>query len=155
RSTARPPSWIEPWKIVDRGGLRVALVGLLTPDTPEITHPDAARFEFEAPSECLARAERELAGRCDVVIPVGHLGVDESAELARARPELALIVSGHSHTRLERGRREGGALIVQAGAHAAALGRVELVYDLRERRVTSVEARLIDLAQAPLESDRD
>jgi 5'-nucleotidase/UDP-sugar diphosphatase len=146
--------WVDPWRIVDVGGLRVALVGLLTPTTPSITHPDARRFEFADPAEEIARVKRELEGQVDLIVPLGHIGVEEAVAVAKAHPELPLIVTGHSHTFLRDGRREGGTLIVQAGAKASVVGRVDLTLDGPSARVTASRAQLVELLEPPAEADK-
>jgi 5'-nucleotidase/UDP-sugar diphosphatase len=142
-------SFVAPWKIVERGGLRIALVGIVTTVTPEISHPDTRTIIFMEPAEALRRARVELAGKVDWVLPVTHQGVEEDRKLAQAHPDLPLIVGGHSHTFLKEGVREGEVLIVQAGTKLSALGRVEVEWDRGTRRVTSVRASLQDLDVVP------
>src|SRR5207253_298996 len=122
--------WVPPYRIVEKGGVRVALVGLLTTITPEITHPDALELDFADPERELALVAKELTAseqRVDWILPVTHLGVETDKKLARSRPDLPLIVGGHSHTLLKEGVREGNTLIVQTGTKASVVGRVELV----------------------------
>jgi 2',3'-cyclic-nucleotide 2'-phosphodiesterase (5'-nucleotidase family) len=146
--------WIEPWRIVERGGLRIALVGLLTPETPSISHPETRTIHFSDPAEELTIVKRELAGRCDLIFPVAHLGVDESLAVAHLHPDLPLFLTGHSHTYLKEGKRDGAGLVVQTGAKASACGRVELLVDGPTAKVLDVRATLIDLLDEPLEQDR-
>jgi 2',3'-cyclic-nucleotide 2'-phosphodiesterase (5'-nucleotidase family) len=144
--------WVEPWRVVEGAGLTLALVGLLTPETPEITHRDARALTFEDPARALGRALEELPAGIDLVIPVGHIDVEEARAVARvhgADGGLPLIVTGHSHTFLREGVREGETLIVQAGSKATALGRVDLWIDARTHEVLDVRAQLIDLLEAP------
>lgn len=154
--------WVPPWRIVERAGIRIALVGLLTQVTPEITHKDALQLDFAEPRAELARVAQELDGKADWILPVTHLGVETDKELARAFPELPLIVSGHSHTLLKEGVREGSTLIVQTGTKLSVVGRVELVVrvpasDATDRRARVVEskARLVDLLEDPPEAFRN
>ncbi len=169
-SEARPPAicanlresgkservkWVAPWRIVEAGGLRIALVGLLTIDTPSITHPDARRFDFAPAHEEITRVKAELGQSVDLIVPVGHIGVEEARAVARAHPELPLIVSGHSHTFLREGEREGETLIVQAGAKASVVGRVDLVLDGPSAKVLRSSAQLLELLEEPAAQDRN
>jgi 2',3'-cyclic-nucleotide 2'-phosphodiesterase (5'-nucleotidase family) len=142
-------AWAEPWLIVTRCGVRIAFVGLLTTSTPEITHPDARSLAFAQPAEELERVRREIGDRADLIVPVGHISVDESRRLAKAAPDLPLIVSGHSHTYLKEGVREGDTLIVQTGSKGSALGRVDLWFDPATHRVVKSEARVENLLDEP------
>ena len=148
-ATGERVEWVEPWVVVERDGLRVALVGLITTETPEITHADARRLDFADPVEALARARAELGQRADLVIPVGHVSAHTGERIARAHPDLPLIVTGHSHTYLRGGVRVGDALVVQAGDKATVLGRVDLWLDRETLAVLHSESRLIDLLEEP------
>jgi len=148
--TGQRAAWTVPWRIEEVGGLRVAMVGLLTPDTPSITHEDARLLDFIDPGEEFAtvRAELEdLDDPVDLILPVTHLGVSYDRELARAHPDLPLIVGGHSHTSLTEGVREGDTLIVQAGCKAMVMGRVDLWLDPTDWSVVESRARLVELPQ--------
>jgi len=143
------PAWARPWIVIERSGVRIALVGLLTTSTPEITSPELRAYDFATASEELERARREIGAKADLIIPVGHIAVEEARELARHEPQLALIVSGHSHTYLKQGEREGNTLIVQAGSKSSALGRVDLWLDPQTFAPLRSEAQLIDLLDDP------
>ena len=141
----------QPYRIVERGGVRIALVGLLTTETPVISHASTRRLSFADPVETLGRMMEELEGRADIVLPVTHLGVPDDTRLAQAF-EVPLIVGGHSHTRLPEGLAMGRTTIVQAGSKAAVLGRVDLWIERPAMRVARVEARLLALdEEGPLE----
>jgi 2',3'-cyclic-nucleotide 2'-phosphodiesterase/3'-nucleotidase len=83
-----------------------------------------------------------LRKNSDVVIVLGHLAPAEELRIARAFPEIKLIVSGHSHTELQQPIRENGALIVRSGSFGRFVGRVDL--DFEDRALKSLSARLIE-----------
>jgi hypothetical protein len=79
----------------------------------------------------------------DVVVALTHLGVWKQIELARAFPEIDVVIGGHTHTLLPSGTRAGTALVAQTGGHSHAaddrrpmqLGEVVLVLqDRKDRR---------------------
>jgi 5'-nucleotidase/UDP-sugar diphosphatase len=160
KKTNKPVDWVPQYRIVERGGLRVAFVGLVTPATPEITHPDAKTLDFVATSVALERVEKELESKVDWIVPLTHEGVDDDKKLAAAHPELDLIVGGHSHTFLrtkendtgkvkEDGLRAGKTLIVQTGSKAEAVGRVDVWLDKATKRVVESKEKLVDLDEDP------
>lgn len=151
----RAPLGAAPWRVVERAGVSVAFVGLLTPATPTITHESARRYTFEDPAEALSRAREAIGREADLIVPLTHLGVLADQELATAHGDLALIVGGHSHTFLRRPIRVGETTIVQAGSKAGAVGRVDLWWDRDERRVVRIESTLHDLYDEPEARDRD
>lgn len=104
---------VKPYTVLNKGGLRIAVVGLTTPDTKTLGNPDYTKalvFDpaAEAAKRTLAQIERRY--KPDVRIALTHLGYDEQGQhgtnapgdvsLARALPENAfdLIIGGHSHT---------------------------------------------------------
>jgi 2',3'-cyclic-nucleotide 2'-phosphodiesterase (5'-nucleotidase family) len=130
-------------------------VGLLTKHTPEMTHASTRDLTWQSPASALARVRQEAEPAGALVIPMTHLGVQGDRALARAHPDLALIVGGHSHTRLEEGVIEGQTLIVQTGAKATTLGRVDLWLDPDSHEVLRSRSRLIKLLAEPDDSDRN
>ena len=139
----------EPYRIVRRGNLRIALVGLGSVHTPRMTRVGADELLWREPAEVLSEIVAELAGRVDWILPITHQGVGADRELARSHPELDLIVGGHSHSRLRHGLREGKTLVVQAGSCATAVGRVDLWFDPHTKRVVKSTASLIQLYDLP------
>ena len=138
--------WAAPYRVVEREGLRVAFVGLLAVETPQITHPDARELRFVDPAEALARVRRELADEdVDWVVPLTHIGLTADTALARAHPDLPLIVGGHSHTYLKEGRRVGDTLVCQIGSKASAVGRVDAWVERGSGEVLELSARAVDL----------
>lgn len=83
-------------------------------------------FRFLPPGECLPGLAAELRARCDLVIFLSHLGLDEDRRLAPLLKDVDLIVGGHTHTLLERPERVAGCLIVQAGSHGRFVGELKL-----------------------------
>ncbi len=125
---------IEPFAILDRGGLRIGVVGLTTLETRTSSSP-GPNVRFSDPRAALARsvaAARAQGAR--FVIALSHLGlpIDRTLDV----PGLGAIVGAHSHSLLSNSEPEavgpypgtsaGGAPIVQAGAYARYLGRLDL-----------------------------
>ncbi|HEX5725722.1 MAG TPA: 5'-nucleotidase C-terminal domain-containing protein [Longimicrobiaceae bacterium] len=118
--TERQPEWIRPWVMLERDGVKVAVVGAATVTTPEITVPSrivGLRFGPEAPAVSRAAREARAAG-ADFVVVTLHVGAvcaepgsepgeasrgcrGEVLEMAEALTEpVDLIVGGHTHRRV-------------------------------------------------------
>jgi 2',3'-cyclic-nucleotide 2'-phosphodiesterase (5'-nucleotidase family) len=147
--------WARPYRIVAVAGLRVGVVGFLTPTTPSITHPEAGSLWFQDPGLALTDVRKELEGRVDWILPITHLGVVDDRRLAKAHPDLDVIVGGHSHTYLKEGLRQGETFIVQAGSKASAVGRLDLWFDPDSKQLSKLEYRLDDLLEEPAPADRN
>ncbi|MCA9000470.1 MAG: bifunctional metallophosphatase/5'-nucleotidase [Planctomycetes bacterium] len=135
----------EPYKIVQRAGLRIALVGLLTTETPRITHPSASTLFWAEPAVVLESLIADLEGQVDWILPLTHQGYPEDMALAEQVPGLPLLIGGHSHTLLPKGDREGETWIVQAGSKVRSVGRIEVWVDPVARTVERIEPSVVDL----------
>lgn len=134
----------SPYVIKKMGRLRVAIFGLTTEKTPEIVHEkNVENLEFRNPIDEAKKIIPELKKRADFIIALTHLGYyptepHESEgigdiKLARANPEIDIIVGGHSHTLLkepvEIQSGEEKTLIVQAFQYAKNIGEMHLKVD--------------------------
>jgi len=134
---------IAPFVVLERGGRKVALVGLTTEDAPRISSP-GPRVRFLAEAESLATAVRSAREQgASAAIALTHVGLRRDVELARTVSGLSAIVGGHSHTLLsntaagatgryplaEQGASGFAVPIVQAGANNRYYGRLDLDLD--------------------------
>lgn len=97
----------QPYQVFERGGYRIAVLGLTTDDTAKMVLPaNVAGVEFRKPAEEAARLLPELRARADMVIAATHMGhyangnrgvnAPGDVEMARSTQGLDLIVGGHS-----------------------------------------------------------
>ncbi|NJM42874.1 MAG: bifunctional UDP-sugar hydrolase/5'-nucleotidase [Brachymonas sp.] len=97
----------KPYEVFERGGLKVAVVGMTTDDTRKLTDPAITGvLEFKKPSEEAAALMPELKKQAHVVIAATHMGhytngisgvnAPGDVEMARAVKGFDLIVGGHS-----------------------------------------------------------
>ena len=78
RQTGELPAWpgLRSRVIVERGGLRIGLAGVVTPDTPNITFPHVGeRLKFNDPVEALADSVMALREEgAQIVFVLAHIG---------------------------------------------------------------------------------
>lgn len=141
------------YKIVECGGLRVGVVGLLSTATPAMSHPTTRTLLWTPAEEALADAREAMGEDVDLVLPITHLGVNSDRRLAKAHPDLPLIVGGHSHTLLHKGVTEGTTLIVQSGSKGRGVGRVDLWFDSVTKKVVRTKAEVVNLYEKPEPSE--
>ena len=119
-------------------GRLVGVFGLATPETATKAHPDKIKgLTFLAGQElydCAQKQVDELRDQgCELVIALGHLGVDEESAPNRSTDVLKhvngidLFVDGHSHTEIEGGELVNNTLLVSTGESLHNIGVV--VYD--------------------------
>jgi 2',3'-cyclic-nucleotide 2'-phosphodiesterase (5'-nucleotidase family) len=75
--TGRIVDWVEPWIIQDFGDLKVGIIGLITPETENMSFPaNVAGLDFAPMAPALRDAMREVRERgVDLVLAVGHVGI--------------------------------------------------------------------------------
>lgn len=103
----------KPYAIFNKKGLKIAVIGLTTPDTAHIVNPANTKdWLFQDPIQAAHNIINKLKTekKADVVIGLTHLGYYHNAQhgnnaagdvtLARKLPRgsLAMIVGGHTHT---------------------------------------------------------
>lgn len=76
KNSGKPPSWAQPYTIVRAGGARIGIIGLSTPDTPNVTMPaNVLTLAFTDPVAATIAAAKELrAQKVDAVIVIAHIG---------------------------------------------------------------------------------
>ena len=142
-------NYFQPYVIKRIAGLRVGIVGFVTPSIPSFEIPENYKgYTFEPIVEAARRVIPEVRRQADVVIVLSHsgLGPDPEAgtgddpryldlpgeqttiELAEKVPGIDVILFGHTHQELA-GRIIHGALLVQAKNWGASLARVDMDVD--------------------------
>ena len=93
-----------------------------------------AGVTFLNPIEEAKRVVEELQEeQVDMIVALSHSGTKEDKDqsedeaLAKAVPEIDLIISGHSHTTLEDALVVGETIIVSGGEYGEKLGKVILL----------------------------
>jgi 5'-nucleotidase len=152
-----------PYAWFERAGLRIAVIGATTTSTPVTTLPkNVEPYKFVE----IAHVVNELAPRlaaegADVIVLAVHAGGIEEGhggmrgEIADAAriitAPLDLIVSGHTHTRIN--TVVNGIPIVQAASSGTAVGVVVLTYDRGAGRVVDDFAEIWTTRAADVVAD--
>lgn len=140
------PPGVKPWRIVEKKGLRIGVVGLTTAETPATTRAEhVADLRFVDPVEAVRELLPELeASDLDVKVLVGHLTGSCGAgayvrnddpctpdgEIGRLLTELPegtfdVMVLGHAHTVLH--HRVGRTFLLEDRSQGHLLGQLDLV----------------------------
>jgi 5'-nucleotidase len=134
---------IKPYLILERGGRKIGVIGLATPETPETSNPGPG-VEFLDFKPLLTEAiERLSAEGVNIIIALTHLGLENDRRLARETSGVDVIVGGHSHSLLsnvdpkaegpypvvEKAADGSPTLIVTASTASVLLGRLEVGFD--------------------------
>ncbi len=162
-----PPSQRPPFlaaeglHLVERHGVRIGIVGLITPLTPQVTNPvNVSGFRFGPLAEEARSAAAELRRRgAEVLVALVHAGGrctsledahslttcdphGEVFEMLQALPEglFDTVIAAHTHTRLA--HFVHGTPVLQSGAFGTQFGVARLAFDPRTRRVDHSQTQL-------------
>ena len=146
--------WIRQDTIVDRGGVKIGIVGIATMLTPSTTKAsNVAGLRFDDPVATVNAHAKSLRARgADLVVVVEHDGAfcsrdtgcrGEIIDLAQRLTEpVDAIVSGHTHSLVNTVVR--GIPIVQAMSSGRAIGVIDLPVDRAARANTREEVRVVN-----------
>jgi 2',3'-cyclic-nucleotide 2'-phosphodiesterase (5'-nucleotidase family) len=138
---------LKPYVIKNLQGVRVAIIGVVTPETPVATHPrNVAGLTFSTPESAVKKYLPELKGRADIIIVLSHCGFQADRELAARVPEIDVIVGGHSHTKILQPEVVGRTIIVQAWEHAKVLGVLTL--RIKDGKIAGFDGALQEISPA-------
>jgi 5'-nucleotidase/UDP-sugar diphosphatase len=137
---------VQPYTILTVKGIRIGVIGLTVENLAQVTHPKnmkaiVVKDLVEAVRETLPKV-RPLS---DFQIAVAHISPEEQVRVAKAFPEIRLIIAGHPHA--ARVTQVGQTLIVETGSSVQNLGKV--VIRLSGKTPESMTSELIPLRNLP------
>ena len=76
KATGQTPAWARRSIMIDSGGARIGIIGLSTPDTPNVTMPENVRtLSFGDPVAAAVAAAKDLRAQgADAIVVLGHMG---------------------------------------------------------------------------------
>lgn len=131
------PLFGEPVRMMEVGGVKVALLALgyhNTPLTGDRKNIDG--LSFTSGIEAARRLVPELRREAEVVVVVSHQGKSVDEKLLEEVEGIDLVIGAHSHDLITPPERVGGGWLVQALSDGAMLGQVTI--RLRGGAVTEV-----------------
>jgi sulfur-oxidizing protein SoxB len=143
----RDTEWNEPafdaMTMIERGGVRIAVIGQALPYTP-IANP-----RWMIPNWSFGIRENDLAANIDkarkdgaaLVVLLSHNGFDVDRKLASRLKGIDVILTAHTHDALPDVVTVGKTLLVASGSHGKFVSRLDL--DVRDGEVKAYRFKLI------------
>lgn len=130
--------------IVNKGGLRIGMFGLILQSLAGMVLPDNVKgIRVLSPVETAQKVIDKMSAETDLIIALTHQGADNDSVLAANVRGLDIIVGGHSHTRLTKPKVVNDVVIVQAGRYCENLGELEVTVE--NGKITKFNGKLIQL----------
>ena len=119
---------VAEYTVITKGDVDIAVFGIFGIDS--LACAPTCELLFEDPIESAKETVAEIKANEDVdmIVCVSHSGTSENEEdsedenLAKAVPEIDVIVSGHTHTLLEEPIQHGDTYIVSCGEYGKRIG---------------------------------
>ncbi|WP_395176414.1 thiosulfohydrolase SoxB [Roseibium alexandrii] len=141
--------WDEPafeaWKMFERGGSKVAVIGQAFPYTP-IANPRwmIPGWSFGIREEDIVKHVEEARGEgAEVIVLLSHNGFDVDRKLASNVAGIDVILTGHTHDALPEPVIVNDTLVIASGSNGKFVSRVDL--DVKDGAVVGYNYRLIPI----------
>jgi S-sulfosulfanyl-L-cysteine sulfohydrolase len=156
---ARDTEWneaaFEPTAMVERGGVKIAVIGQAFPYTP-IANP-----RWMIPNWSFGIREEEVQANVDkarkdgagLVVLLSHNGFDVDRKLAGRVRGIDVILTAHTHDALPDVVKVGKTLLVASGSHGKFVSRLDL--DVREGEVKGFRYKLIPIFSDAIAPDAE
>ncbi len=134
----------DPYKIVQYGNAKVAIIGLVLDDLKSSVLPENVKgLDILDSYKQVSKYVDEVKGKSDLIIVLSHQGFFADSVLATRVPELDLIIGGHSHTWLREPVQVNNVLICQVGASGERLGLLKTKVDVQQDTILSFQYEFI------------
>jgi sulfur-oxidizing protein SoxB len=155
----RDTEWNEPafdaMTMIERGGVKVAVIGQAFPYTP-IANPRwmMPNWSFGIREDEVRATVTKARGQgAQLVVLLSHNGFDVDRKLAARVPGIDVILTSHTHDALPQAVKVGKTLLVASGSHGKFLSRLDL--DVRGGGLRDFRYKLIPLFSDAIRPDAE
>lgn len=145
---------VKDYIVVEKNGIKIAITGVFGEDCLDCV-PNCP-LVFKEPVEAVKETVEEIEKKesPDMIVCVSHSGTwedkskSEDEILAKNVPQLDLIISGHTHTKLDEPIRHGDTYIVSASEYGKYLGNLTMkqkkagVWEMEDYELITVDTSI-------------
>lgn len=135
----------EPYKIFEKGGVRIAVIGQAFPYMP-IANPKwmFPEYSFGIREERMQEVVDEVRGEgVDLVVCLSHNGFDVDRKMAGRVKGIDVILTGHTHDAVPEPVLVGETILIASGSNGKFVSRVDL--DVRDGKMMGFRHKLIPI----------
>lgn len=111
----------QPYKIFQKEGVKVALIGVVTPHIKKWDSENLKGYDATNPVEEVKKLIPELQEKADLIVVGAHMSAggeygdgDSAIAIAEENPEVAVVIAGHEHSVINT-RAKTGAVVIEPG----------------------------------------
>ncbi len=137
---------LPPYVVREFAGIKIGILGLLLPETKETSSMDDSLKVTDFCTVAREQVRRMRRNeRVNAVVGLTHMFMAQDKQLARCA-DLDLILGGHEHTLLQ--SSANGTPIFKMTADAREVGKFNLNFDARTKRLTSIDWEIMPVTDA-------
>lgn len=155
--------YLPAYKIVERQGVKIGIIGMDTPMTAEFAKgTDRVKgLNFTDPVGAVKTVIQQIHDKVDTIVLVAHMGIDNEnqrpgtgvGDIARANPELAAIVAGHMHVKVDK-EVINGVIVTEPDKYGRALSRIDLQFEQQNGKYVLINKDSYTYSIKDVDSDR-
>lgn len=142
------------WTIVDKGGVKVAVIGVVTPDVPiwDGGKQGIDSCTYEAASEAVKKAIAEIGDQADLIMVSAHMGLyaefdeengsDSAQKILDDNPEIDVLQVAHNHVVVN--EKQGNVVIGGVRNSGRDIARFDLTLDA-DNKVVDSKVEIVDM----------
>ncbi|UYA62522.1 5'-nucleotidase [Pectobacterium sp. F1-1] len=155
--------YLPAYKIVERQGVKIGIIGMDTPMTAEFAKgTDRVKgLNFTDPVGAVKTVIQQIHDKVDAIVLVAHMGIDNEnqrpgtgvGDIARGNPELAAIVAGHMHVKVDK-EVINGVIVTEPDKYGRALSRIDLQFEQQNGKYVLINKDSYTYSIKDVDSDR-
>lgn len=143
----------EGWTIVERGGVRLAIIGVCIPDIPKWDGEKEGISDliYGSPAAAVRKAVEEIGDQADVILVSAHMGLaqyDEEGEdgfgeeILHENPEVDILQVAHLHITVNEKFRETPVVGVRNSGRE--IGRIDVTLG-PDRKIRNIQTEIVEM----------
>ncbi|WP_300331805.1 5'-nucleotidase C-terminal domain-containing protein [Fusobacterium sp.] len=152
----------DSYTIMEKNGVKIGIIGMCTPNITKWDSVNLKDYIVTDPVEETKKIVKELRGKVDILMVVTHMGEENEYgvpnsgvnDLAKACPEVDLIVAAHEHKLVEKAY-VNDVLIVENKNSAVSMAKVNIILEKDGDKYKIVDRKAESIKIADYEPDKE
>ena len=143
----------EGWTIVERGGVRLAIIGVCIPEIPKWDGEKEGISDliYESPAAAVRKAVEEIGDRADIILVSAHMGLAEydeeseqgyGEEILLENPEVDILQVAHLHITVN--EKFGETPVVGVRNSGREIGRIDVTLG-PDRKIRDIQTEIVEM----------